>query len=96
MIQVFIKSYDKNKNKNYKNTDIIPRSMMSSETQIPYTKMENLNFIIDSAATLHIIYKREYFSLFQECNKVVNWGNVGSIKIKRMWKCLYIIQNQLK
>ena len=40
------------------------------------------NFILDCAATRHVISNKEYFSSIRPCSKEVNWGNAKSINIK--------------
>ena len=38
-------------------------------------------FILDTAATKHIVCDRQYLSNYRECNKIVRWGNAKSIQI---------------
>ncbi|RKF81090.1 Retrovirus-related Pol polyprotein from transposon TNT 1-94 [Golovinomyces cichoracearum] len=38
-------------------------------------------FILDTAATKHIISNKNMFSTFEKCKKTVNWGNAQSIDI---------------
>jgi len=55
------------------------------EIKVYNTQLHNnytSNFILDCAATRHIISDKEYFSSFKQCNKQVNWGNAKSINIK--------------
>ena len=40
------------------------------------------NFILDCAATRHVISNKDYFSSIKPCNKLVNWGKAKSINIK--------------
>ena len=40
------------------------------------------NFIIDTAVESHIIYDKQLYYSFKECDRKVSWGNAKSIQIK--------------
>ena len=50
--------------------------------QVLVASLNSTNFILDTAATKHIICDKSFFSDFRECNKTVNWGQAKSITIK--------------
>lgn len=43
-----------------------------------------MKFVLDIAATKHIICNKNLFMDFRECSKTVNWGQAKSIEIKGM------------
>jgi len=51
-------------------------------SQVLVASLNSTNFILDTAATKHIICDKSFFSDFRECNKTVNWGQAKSIAIK--------------
>ena len=65
-------------------------NLTSKKTSIEEIKVFNIqtnnnytaNFILDCAATRHIITNKNFFISFQQCNKLVSWGNAKSINIK--------------
>jgi Reverse transcriptase (RNA-dependent DNA polymerase)/gag-polypeptide of LTR copia-type/Integrase core domain/GAG-pre-integrase domain len=79
-IQVNITS-ENNFNNNTNNIiDPINTIYISNKSNI---NSNNFNkFVLDTAATKHIICNKEFFSEFKSCNKVVNWGQAKSINIK--------------
>ena len=62
------------------------------------------SFVLDIAATKYIICDKSFFSDFQVCDKIVNWGQaksiairgIGSIYIKfRDYNKIYVLKNCL-
>lgn len=78
IIQVYISS----NNKFNIDIDIFHRTMISPESRILHTRLDNDKFIFDTAATQRIKYQREYFFFSEECDKDVSWGSAGSIQLE--------------
>jgi hypothetical protein len=93
-IQVFNTTYNPNNNNN---TDplidkLVPliEHLTHERSNIDKIKVFNTtvnnnytaNFILDCAATKHIISNKDYFHSIKQCNKQVNWGKAKSILIK--------------
>lgn len=60
-------------------------SLKSDLDQVFISNIKNNNitkFVLDTAATKHIICNKAYFTDFRECSKLVNWGSAKSIIIK--------------
>jgi hypothetical protein len=112
-IQVFntiTTTLNNNNNNNITNSSLdklIPifEDLTSKKTSIEQIKVFNIqthnnytaNFILDCAATRHIITNKEYFYSFDQCNKRVNWGNARSIDIKGTGNVyIYFIDTKLK
>jgi hypothetical protein len=62
------------------------------------------SFVLDIAATKYIICDKSFFSDFQVCDKIVNWGQaksiairgIGSVYIKfRDYNKIYVLKNCL-
>jgi hypothetical protein len=108
-IQVF-NTTTLNNNNNITNSSLdklIPifEDLTSKKASIEQIKVFNIqthnnytaNFILDCAATRHIITNKEYFYSFDQCDKRVNWGNARSINIKGTGNVyIYFIDTKLK
>ena len=67
--------------------------VFNTQTNNNYTT----NFILDCAATRHIVTNRDYFDSFNTCNKLVSWGNAKSINIKGVGNItIYFIDTKIK
>jgi hypothetical protein len=81
-IQVNIITTPENKINNT-NNPLEPLKSNLDQVFISNTKSNNLTkFVLDTAATKHIICNKSYFTDFRECSKLVNWGSAKSIIIK--------------
>lgn len=41
-----------------------------------------MNFVVDSAATIHTVLDKSYFYSYQEVNKTVSWGQAKSLDVQ--------------
>jgi len=62
---------------------LILKSDIAEEVLFSYSRSKNItDFILDTAATKHIIVDRSLFQSFRECNKSVSWGKIKTITVR--------------
>lgn len=74
--QVYMTTQNDNKKADNK-TENLTTSVNNTNTK----RFDNNKFILDTAATQHIICEKSFFTSIKCCNKIVRWGDAKSIKI---------------
>lgn len=67
---------------NPNNNEAANNSKLDYLVNKPYSLGQNVNFIVDSAATINTVCNLKYFANYKEINKQVNWGKAKSLKVK--------------
>jgi hypothetical protein len=75
-IEVYITQLNNSNNLNTNNNIVL-----KEDIRVLYAVPYNANFIIDTAATHHIVSNRSYFLNYKACDKKVSWGEANTINV---------------